>query len=98
MGITDDDPLYVSLAVHQDPDLAIDLSRDLRQAASKLVGDQISRRDTSLVELLEAPALQRLETESVARELVYCLCTSVLSNGIICLASRLYHRRIARAS
>jgi hypothetical protein len=59
-GVTHDDPLHVALAVHQHSDLTVDLAGDLGQGSGKLLGDQGSGWDASLIKLLETLALERL--------------------------------------
>jgi hypothetical protein len=75
-GIANEDPLHVSLAVHENTDLTVDLPRDLGHGPRELRGYDGSGRDASLVEFLEPLALQSFEAGCVAGEFVYGLYTS----------------------
>ena len=77
-GIAHEDPLHVPLAVHEYADLPVDLPRDLRHRPSKLMGNDGPGRDTSLIKLLEALSLERLEAVGVAGEFMDSSFTSVL--------------------
>ena len=50
--------------------MAPDLARDLGELAREVVGYELSRRETALVQLFEPFALLRLETGDVTFELV----------------------------
>ena len=65
--VADSDPLDFALAVDQDPHLAPDVSRDLRELAGELLGDEGAGRKPPLVELLEPVPLSR------ASDRLHCL-------------------------
>jgi hypothetical protein len=67
-SVADPDPLDFALAIDEHPHLAPDVSRDLGELAGELLGDEGSRREPSLVELLEPLALAGLEPDDVAFE------------------------------
>ena len=66
--VADPDPLDFAFAVDEDPNLAPDLSRDLRELAGELLGDEGPGRKPPLVELLEPVPLAGLQTDDVAFE------------------------------
>jgi hypothetical protein len=68
--VADPDPLDFALAIDEHPHLAPDVSRDLRELAGELLGDEGSGRKPPLVEFLEPVALAGLETDDVAFEVV----------------------------
>jgi hypothetical protein len=65
-GIANENELHDTLAIHQDPDLSIDLARKLRQSSGEFVSDEFFGRDASLVELLQAFFLKCLQTDGVS--------------------------------
>jgi hypothetical protein len=58
--IADKDELHHTLSVDQNPHLAIDLARNLRQSTGELLGDQFFGWDASLVKLLQTLFLKCL--------------------------------------
>lgn len=60
LGITDNDVLYISVAIDQNPDLSADLVRCFGQVAGKFLGDDLPRRNPPLVKLFETVYLMRL--------------------------------------
>jgi hypothetical protein len=65
LGVADENPLHRSFATDEHPDLPVDFPGDFGQGSGKLLSDQRSRRDASLVKLLEALLLERLESYRV---------------------------------
>ena len=69
-GIADDDPFDFALTVDQDADLPPYLPRDLGYLPGEVMGDELTCRDSALVELLQPLALLSLQARDVAFELV----------------------------
>jgi hypothetical protein len=66
--VADPHPLDFALAVDENSHLATDLSRDLRELAGEILGDERPGRKPTLVELLEPVPLAGLQTDDVAFE------------------------------
>jgi hypothetical protein len=66
--VADPDPLDFAFAVDEHPHLAPNLSRDLRELAGELLGDEGPGRKPAVVELLEPMPLAGLQTDDVAFE------------------------------
>jgi hypothetical protein len=64
-GVADENPLHRSFTTDEYPDLPVDFPGDFSEGSGKLLSDQQSRRDASLVELLETLFLERLESDRV---------------------------------
>jgi hypothetical protein len=69
-GIPHDDPLDLALAIDEDSHLTVDLARDLGELTGELLGDELPRWNSPLVELQESLALLSLEPCDVAFELM----------------------------
>jgi hypothetical protein len=57
LGVTHDDVGHRALAVHQDPDLAAQLTRNFRQLPRQLRGKQLRRRYLAAVQALQGPVV-----------------------------------------
>jgi hypothetical protein len=63
--ITYDDGVHRATSVDQDSNLTVDFPGELGQGAGEVVADDGMRRDTFLVDLLEAPTLSDFEPRRV---------------------------------
>ncbi len=68
LGATNDDPLDLAFAVHENADLAADLPRNLCEAPRKFLRDELSRRQPALVELFELLLLPGLQARNISFE------------------------------
>jgi len=70
VGVADDDPLHVALAVQQHADLAVDLPRQLGEVAGQLRADDVVRADAAAVGVPQPLQLAVLEAEGVSVDVV----------------------------
>ena len=57
LGVPHDDVGHRALAVHQDPDLAVQLGGNFRQLPGQLRGKQVGRRHLAAVQALQGPVV-----------------------------------------
>jgi hypothetical protein len=60
--VADHDVFHISIAVNQHADLAVDFPRGLRELPCKLVGNDLARWDTAIIELLKTVNLIGFES------------------------------------
>ena len=66
LGATDNDPLDLTFAVHENTDLTPDLPRNFRESAREVLRDELSRRQPALVKLLELLLLPGLQSRNIS--------------------------------
>lgn len=68
LGATDNNPLDLTLAIHKNTDLAPDLPRYFRESAREVLRNKLSRRQPTLVQLLELLSLPGLQPRNIPFE------------------------------